>query len=65
MQKSFQNDLRKGFKNVGYSNNPNIAWDQWSKIFLNVADLHAPIRQKKVKSVYNPWLTEEIKKRLL
>ncbi len=30
--------------------------------FLSVADKHAPIRQRRVKSeLYKPWLTNEIK----
>jgi hypothetical protein len=31
------------------------------RVFLQIADKHAPLRLRKVKSEYTPWLTNEIK----
>ena len=57
----FQNNLREAFSNFGHHTDPNIAWHEWKEIFLHIADHHAPLRVRKVKSEYKPWLTNEIK----
>ena len=40
---------------------PNKAWHFWKETFLEIADFHAPIRRKKIKSEYKQWLTNEIR----
>jgi hypothetical protein len=40
---------------------PNLAWHHWKAIFLQIADKHASLRLRKVKSEYTPWLIKEIK----
>ena len=57
----FQNNLREAFSNFGHHTDPNIAWHEWKEIFLHIADHHAPLRLRKVKSEYKSWLTNEIK----
>lgn len=58
----FQHDLREALNTLHDSyTDPNTAFHDWKEIFLEIADFHAPIRRKKVKSEYNPWLTNEIK----
>ena len=57
----FQNNLREAFSNFGNHTDPNIAWHEWKEVFLHIADHHAPLRLRKVKSEYKPWLSNEIK----
>ena len=47
--------------NTSISNDPNALWNDFKIKFLSVADKHAPIRQRRVKSEYKPWLTNQIK----
>jgi hypothetical protein len=44
------------------SNYPNALWNDFKTKFLSVADKHAPIRQRRVKSEYKSWLTNQIKR---
>ena len=44
--------------------NPNEMWDVWKSLFLEVVNKHAPIRKRKVRSTYSPWLTPEIKRKM-
>ena len=34
----------------------------WQNLFTTVADMHAPIRSKRVRNKKSPWLTSEIRK---
>ena len=58
---AFQNNLREAFSNSDHYTNPNLAWHKWKETFLEIADKHAPLRLRKVKNEYTPWLTNEIK----
>ena len=58
----FQNDLRQAFIHFKDYTDPNIALHDWNAIFLQIADIHAPPRSKKVKGARQPWMTDEIKK---
>lgn len=58
----FQNNLSDAFSDFGEYADVNVAWYNWKEIFLQIADQHAPLRQRKVKNKYRPWLTNEIKK---
>ena len=39
---------------------PNILREQFKNIFNSVSDVHAPIKTRKVRSTYAPWLTTDI-----
>ena len=56
----FQSNQRESFCNFNHYTDPNLAWLRWKEIFLQIADKHAPLRLRKVKSEYTPWLTNEI-----
>ena len=60
---NFQQDLRQAFGSVHLYNctDPDAAWHTWKMLFLGVADHHAPLKTRKVKSEYNSWMTNEIK----
>ena len=36
----------------------------WKNVFTSIADKHAPLRTRKVRSKHAPWLTNEIKKQM-
>ena len=61
----FNNHLSEVFSlplNCATLIDPNALWNDFKTKFLSVADKHVPIRQRRVKSEYKPWLTNEIKK---
>ena len=39
-------------------------WETWMNVFTSIADKHAPLRTRKVRSKHTPWLTNEIKKQI-
>ena len=43
---------------------PNKTWETWKNVFTSIADKHAPLRTRKVRSKRTPWLTNEIKKQM-
>jgi hypothetical protein len=53
---AFHND----YNSYNFSN-PNHAWEVWKTIFLDIANLHAPLRLRRVKSEHGPWITNNIK----
>ena len=60
----FNNDLNEVFNlpmNTSISNDPNALWNDFKTKLLSVADKHAPIRQRRIKREYKPWLTNQIK----
>ena len=60
----FNNDLTEIFSlplDPAILNDPNALWYDFKTKFLSVPDKHAPIRQRRVRSEYKPWLTNEIK----
>ena len=42
--------------------NPIKAWEVWKQSFLAVANLHAPVKKRRVRNSKAPWLTPEIKR---
>ena len=44
------------------SNDPNVLWNEFKNNFLTIAEKHAPVRQRRVKSEHKLWLTKEIKR---
>ena len=42
--------------------NPIRAWEVWKQSFLAVANLHAPVKKRRVRNSKAPWLTPEIKR---
>ena len=43
-------------------NDPNLNFSNWSKVFVDVLNKHAPVKSKRVKHETQPeWLNEEIR----
>ena len=58
----FSHDLLIALSNFDWAtDDPNELWKQFSDMFKEVADLHAQIRQRIVRSKYAPWLNGKIK----
>ena len=45
---------------IEQEHNPDIAWDIWRHMFLDIADSHAPLKKKRVKGI-GPSLASQIK----
>ena len=59
----FRRDLALApWQSVENTTAPNVAWNAWRNMFLNICDSHAPFRRKKVRSSNSPWLTPDLKK---
>ena len=59
----FRRDLALApWQSVENITDPNVAWNAWRNMFLNICDLHAPFRRKKVRNSNSPWLTPHLKK---
>ena len=50
--------------NIEKGLDPNKMWETWKNVFTSIADKHAPLRTRKVRSKHAPWLTNEIKKQM-
>lgn len=62
MADSFVNDLRcVPWNSLDMFTDPNDALDQWYCLFRDVLNLHAPVKQRRVKSIFRPeWFSDEI-----
>ena len=43
---------------------PNEMWEVWKSLFLEIANKHAPIRKRKVKSKSSPWISSELRQKM-
>ena len=58
----FNNHISHLLSNAAWNHtDPDQSWDQFKNIFNYVSDIYAPIKTRKVKSTYAPWLTTEIR----
>ena len=59
---AFKADLNEClFMSDWATNDPNALWNQFRNAFNYVADVHAPIKTRRVRSTYTPWLNKNIK----
>ena len=40
------------------SNDPDVLWFQFKFVFNKVGDIHVPLRSRKVRNKYTPWLND-------
>ena len=60
---SFRSDiLAQPWDDLKGVHNPNEMWLKWKTLFLEVSDVHAPLRSKRVRGSKSPWITTELKK---
>lgn len=41
--------------------NPDKAWKTWKEFFLLITDIHAPIKRKRIRGKYAPWINSDLK----
>ncbi|CAB4005997.1 Hypothetical predicted protein [Paramuricea clavata] len=41
---------------------PNVCWQAWKSIFLEILDRHAPMRCKRIRGTSVPWITSNVKR---
>ena len=59
---AFNHDLSEIFNLYSpASNDPNELWGDFKFEFLRIADKHAPVKQRRIKTELKPWITSEIK----
>ena len=56
--------LNSSFIGLELELDPNVMWLKWRNVFTSIAEKHAPLRTRKVRSQHTPWLTSEIKKEM-
>ena len=56
----FVNDIRKANWCSVKHDNVDKCIDDFEKLFLHIADKHAPMKTKRVRKVQSPWLTDDI-----
>lgn len=63
-KQSFVKDLGAVPWHVAFNNSEDIddCLNTWNKLFLEVADLHAPVQTRKVRGQPTPWMTADISK---
>ena len=63
---AFRSDLFYTLNSINIEKglDPNKMWETWKNVFTSIADKHAPLRTRKVRSKHAPWLTNEIKKQM-
>ena len=60
---SFRSDiLAQPLDDLKGIHNPNEMWLKWKTLFLEVSDVHASLRSKRVRGSKSPWITTELKK---
>ena len=63
MPDDFVNDIALvPWDTIEQIDNPTGAWEVWKQSFLSVANLHAPVKKRRVRNSNAPWLTPEIKR---
>ena len=63
---SFRNDLA----NVPWSvcsifDDPDYSYWAWNKIYGDICDLHAPFREVKLRSVLLPWISPQLRHKII
>ena len=51
------NMLNSSFIGLDLELDPNVMWLKWRNVFTTIAEKHAPLRTRKVRSQHTQWLT--------
>ena len=64
-REAFIDDIKeKPFHLASLLDDPNEMWEVWKSLFLEIANKHAPIRKRKVKSKSSPWISSELRQKM-
>ena len=62
---AFIDDIKETpFHLASLLDDPNEMWLDWKSLFLEIANKHAPIRKRKVKSKSSPWISSELRQNM-
>ena len=62
---AFIDDIKETpFHLASLLDDPNEMWLVWKSLFLEIANKHAPIRKRKVKSKSSPWISSELRQKM-
>ena len=62
---AFIEDIKETpFHFASLMDDPNEMWDVWKSLLLEVINKHAPMRKRKVKSKFSPWITAELRRKM-
>ena len=62
---SFIEDTKETpFHFTSLMDDPSGMWDVWKSLFLEVANKHASMSKRKVKSKFSPWITAELRQKM-
>ena len=63
---SFISDLKEVPWNIlSHCNTSDEMLEIWQELFTSIADVHAPIRSRRVRNKQSPWITSQIRKMII
>ena len=61
-RESFRNDIAQQDWSCNVSEDPNVLWTDWKTKFLDIVNIHAPLRTRRTRTNKAPWINSELKK---
>ena len=64
-REAFIDDIKDtSFHLASLLEDPNEMWEVWKSLLLEIANKHAPIRKRKVKSKSSPWISRKLRQKM-
>ena len=61
----FLNDLvQQSSDLISLEPNPNVMWDAWKTLFMEIVDKHAPLKTKRISKKHSPWITYDLMRKI-
>ena len=61
-RESFRNDITQQDWSCNGSEDPNVLWTNWKTKFLDIVNIHAPLRTRRARTNKAPWINSQLKK---
>ena len=61
-RESFRNDVALQDWTCNGSDAPNVLWADWKTKFLDIVNIHAPLRTRRARTKKAPWINSEFMK---
>ena len=62
---NFLNDINQvPWDNFLMIGNPIVAWEKWHDLFMQIADRHSPMKTKRIRNSFSPWLSPVLKQHM-
>ena len=59
---SFLYDIAQQDWSCNGSEDPNVLWTDWKTKFLDIVNIHAPLRSRRARTNRAPWIIPQLKK---